>query len=157
MNPAITWQSKSPAATLKLGRMLGDMARPGDLFALSGPLGAGKTQLVKGLAEGLEVAADELVVSPTFVLVREYAGRLTLYHIDLYRLKAGSELWSLGLDEMLDDPQSVIAIEWADRAAEILPPESWQIELAHAGSHKRQITIIVPDPQRMAILRQRLS
>jgi tRNA threonylcarbamoyladenosine biosynthesis protein TsaE len=155
--PSITWQSISPAATFELGRTLGDLALPGDLFALSGPLGAGKTQLVKGLADGLGVSADEPVVSPTFVLVREYAGRLTLYHIDLYRLKVGSELRSLGLDEMLDDPQSVVAIEWADRAAEILPPESWRVELAHAGSHKRQIVIKVPDPRRVALLRQRLG
>jgi len=96
----LTWTSRSTAETFAFGQALGGLLQSGDFVALTGQLGAGKTHLVKGLAVGLGVPADEPVVSPTFVLVREYIGRLKLYHIDAYRLGGAAELFALGLEEM---------------------------------------------------------
>lgn len=152
----VAWQSESPAQTLKFGRVLGRLVRPGELLALCGPLGSGKTQFVKGLAAGLGVPADERIISPTFVLVREYVGRLRLYHVDAYRLASGGELLDLGLEEMLEDPQGVVAIEWADRAAEVLPAGGWWLELAHSGPRKRGLTLRAPDARRAAAVARRV-
>jgi tRNA threonylcarbamoyladenosine biosynthesis protein TsaE len=120
---------------------LGKLLTAGSVLALRGALGAGKTQLVKGLALGLGVPADETIVSPTFVLVREYRGRLKLYHIDAYRLSGAAELLALGFDEFVAEPDAVVAIEWADRAAEVLPAQACQVDLVHAGGDARQIQI----------------
>jgi tRNA threonylcarbamoyladenosine biosynthesis protein TsaE len=133
--------SNSPRETLALGRALGRVLGAGDFLALTGPLGAGKTQLVKGIAAGLGVPDDEPIVSPTFVLVREYQGRIKLYHIDAYRLQGAEELAALGLDEMAAEPGAAIALEWADRAVEAVPPGSCWIELAHGGPRQRQIAV----------------
>jgi tRNA threonylcarbamoyladenosine biosynthesis protein TsaE len=149
---ALHWRSESTAQTLALGRRLGTLLRPGDFVALTGPLGAGKTHLVKGIAAGLEVPPDEPVVSPTFVLVREYAGRLTLYHIDAYRLKDAAELLALGLEEMLADPGGTVALEWADRVSAAVPPQAWGVDMAHAGPDAREITVNGADPERLAAL-----
>lgn len=134
-------RATSPAQTFAVGRGLGGLLRGGEFIALSGPLGAGKTQFVKGLAAGLGVPEDEPVVSPTFVLVREYAGEaLTLFHIDAYRLSSAEELLALGLEEMRS-PDSVVAVEWADRTPDAIPPDACRIELAHAGATERTIEI----------------
>ncbi len=131
----------SPAATLRLGRRLGAALRGGDFVALSGPLGAGKTHLLKGVAAGLGVSDDETVVSPTFVLIREYAGRLRLYHIDAYRLESTEELLALGLEELASDPEGVIALEWADRTPGAVPPHACRVELEYAGATHRRMRI----------------
>lgn len=114
------------AATLELGRRLGRHARPGTLLALVGPLGAGKTQLAKGVADGLGVSS--VVNSPTFVLMNEHPGRLRLYHADAYRLDDPEEALAAGL---LDERQAdgVTVLEWADRLAGWLPDERLQIRL----------------------------
>ncbi|MBP7746790.1 MAG: tRNA (adenosine(37)-N6)-threonylcarbamoyltransferase complex ATPase subunit type 1 TsaE [Phycisphaerae bacterium] len=130
-----------PGRTLALGRRLGRLLRTGDFLALTGPLGAGKTQLIKGVAAGLGVPTEQPVVSPTFVLVREYVGRLKLYHIDAYRLTGAAELLALGVDEMLAEPGSVVAVEWADRVAEAVPACAAWIELEHAGRTQRRVRI----------------
>ena len=145
-------RSASPELTLELGRALGRLLKPGDLVALGGPLGAGKTQFVKGLAVGLGVPDDEPVTSPTFVLVREYVGRLRLYHLDAYRLAGADELLALGLDEMLADPGAVVAVEWADRVADALPAAAWLVDLEHAGEQTRDVRFRVADGRRLAEL-----
>lgn len=112
--------SHSPAETLAFGARLGEAARCGEIFALRGDLGAGKTQLVKGLAAGLG-CGTEAVTSPTFTLIHEYAGgRITLFHFDFYRLESGAETLRLGLDDYLG-AEGVLAIEWADKFPELLP------------------------------------
>jgi tRNA threonylcarbamoyladenosine biosynthesis protein TsaE len=143
----VRWRSRSPEQTVKFGRLLGDLLTPGDLVACCGPLGAGKTQLIKGIAESLGVSREEPVASPTFVLVREYAGRMRLYHIDAYRLRDAEELRMLGFEEMLDDPGGVVALEWADHVAGALPADRWHIELSHAGKQTRGIVVLAPDAQ----------
>jgi tRNA threonylcarbamoyladenosine biosynthesis protein TsaE len=108
-----TFISHSPAETESLGETFGRAARHGSVFALTGELGAGKTQLVKGLARGLGITAR--VHSPTFTLVNEYAGgRLKLFHLDLYRLESRAQIMSAGLEEFLQ-PDGVAVIEWAER------------------------------------------
>ena len=108
-----TFISHSPAETESLGEEWGRTAQRGSVIALSGDLGAGKTQLVKGVARGLGVAAR--VHSPTFTLVNEYrGGRLRLFHLDLYRLETRAQILSAGLEDYLQ-PDGVAVIEWAER------------------------------------------
>ena len=131
-------RSNSPEQTLKIGEAIGRAVRGGQVLAINGPLGAGKTQLVKGVARGLDVPTDEPVTSPTYVLVREYQGRLTLFHCDAYRLGSADELEHLGLEEMTA-ADGVVAIEWADRFAEALPTSAITIEMSHVGSTARDL------------------
>jgi len=135
-----TFRTNSPAATIAVGRRLAGQLRRGDCVALTGQLGAGKTILVKGLAAGLGVADETIVASPTFVLVREYPGRLPIYHVDLYRLPSDeADLSSLGIDEMLTD--GVVIVEWADKAGASLPRRRWQVEIAITGPRSRLISV----------------
>src|SRR5579859_643133 len=121
-----TLTTASPDQTRALGRALGAAAEPGTLVALVGPLGAGKTLLTKGVAEGLGVRS--VVNSPTFVLMNEHAGRLRLFHVDAYRLGDPEEAFVAGL---LDERQvaGVTVVEWADRLAGWLPDERLEIEI----------------------------
>jgi tRNA threonylcarbamoyladenosine biosynthesis protein TsaE len=142
--------SESPQETLALGRALGQVLRGGDFLALAGPLGAGKTHLVKGIAAGLGVPDDEPVVSPTFVLVREYQGRLKLYHIDAYRLHSAAELLALGIDEITAEPAAAVALEWADRVTGAVPAGACWIDLEHLGLRRRRLCMRWDAPQRWA-------
>ena len=120
--PMATFISHSPAATESLGEAWGRAAQSGLVIALSGDLGAGKTQLVRGLARGLGVTAR--VHSPTFTLVNEYGGgRLKLFHLDLYRLETAAQILSAGVEEFLS-PDGVAVIEWAER----LEDGRWKME-----------------------------
>jgi tRNA threonylcarbamoyladenosine biosynthesis protein TsaE len=114
-----TITSHSPEETFAAGRDEAARVRPGDVLALVGELGAGKTQWVKGLAAG--IGSNATVTSPTFTLIHEYTGgRLPLYHIDCYRLGNSEELLGIGLDEYLDG-RGVLVIEWADKFPELMP------------------------------------
>lgn len=152
MSAPLELELHSPAEMIALGAALGRVATAGDVFALNGPLGAGKTHLVKGLAQGLGVPPDEPVVSPTFVLMREYTGRLKLVHLDAYRLGSGDELRAIGWDELLESPGVVVAIEWAERVADAIPPLAVRIELAHGGGDLRRAVIETAVPERMRAL-----
>ena len=136
---SLTWQTRGPAQTQALGCRLGRTLAPGDTLALCGDLGSGKTTLVQGLARGLGVR--EVVTSPTFVLVREYAGRLPVYHLDLFRLDRVVDLETIGYDEYLAG-QGVTLIEWAQRMREALPPDYVELAFALAGPRARTITAI---------------
>lgn len=116
--------------TQAVGRLLGELAQPGDLFLLSGALGAGKTTLTQGIVWGL--GATEHARSPTFVLVNEYAARLPVFHVDLFRLSSPAEALDLGLEEYLQR-DGVVVIEWAEKAEEALPQEHLWVELAYQG------------------------
>jgi tRNA threonylcarbamoyladenosine biosynthesis protein TsaE len=129
MTPALTIYTSSPEETQAVGRFLGQCAQAGDIFLLSGPLGAGKTCLTQGIAWGLGVAG--YTRSPTFVLMARHQGRLTLYHLDLYRIGDPLEAWDLGLDEALFGG-GVCVVEWADRARELFPAEATWISLDYA-------------------------
>lgn len=154
MTPVCERITKSPRETFALGRALGQVLRGGDFIALSGPLGAGKTHLVKGIAAGLGVPDDEPVVSPTFVLVREYRGRLKLYHIDAYRLHCSADLLSLGLDEIVADPDAVTALEWADRVPEAVPAGACWVEMEHLDRRQRRVRVRWGEAPRLAAFEQ---
>jgi len=129
--------------TEAFGRRLAAVLRPGDLVILDGPLGAGKTALVRGLAEGLGVDRSE-VSSPTFTLIQEYrGGRLALFHVDLYRIDDPREFDELGLDEIAED--GVLAIEWAEKLPARLKPSRYvNLRIAHGEGEQRQIEITNP-------------
>ena len=129
--------------TRALGTRLAAAARPGDLVCLVGDLGAGKTQLAKGFAEGLGVT--DTVSSPTFVLMSEYAGRLPLFHVDLYRLDDAADALAGGL---IDERQleGVALIEWAERLGDALPVARLDILIDGTGDDPRTITLASADP-----------
>ncbi|MFH1038991.1 MAG: tRNA (adenosine(37)-N6)-threonylcarbamoyltransferase complex ATPase subunit type 1 TsaE [PVC group bacterium] len=134
--------SHSPEETGELAERFAADLRPGDVIALRGPLGSGKTCFVQGCARGLGVG-ERYVTSPTFVLVREYRGRLPLYHVDLYRLQPGPEIGLLGLEEYLDGG-GVTAIEWAEKLEDVLPDRTIDISFGCLGETTRKIVIIFP-------------
>lgn len=130
--------SHSPAETLKLGRRLGKLAEPGDIVLLVGDLGTGKTCLAQGIARGLGIG--EYTPSPSFVLIREFYGRLPLYHMDLYRLDRIQEIADLGLDDYLYG-SGICVIEWAEKGLGLLPPQHLLIELSHLSSSERRLKL----------------
>ena len=134
--------SASPEETFEAGRRVGERLVGGETLLLSGPLGAGKTVFVKGLAEGLSIDTDE-VTSPSFTLVNKYEGRLTLYHLDLYRLPEGAAAaHAVDLDELLADERAVIVIEWAARMGRYpLPAPLWRISITGDGEEPRRIEV----------------
>jgi len=125
--------------TQYIGEKLGQMAVAGDVILLQGNLGAGKTCLTQGIARGLDITDN--VISPTFVLVRQYYGRLPLYHIDLYRLDVLQEMADLGLDDSSYE-KGVCVVEWAEKGFEVLPPEHLLIQLEHVSLRKRSLRFI---------------
>ena len=127
------------AATEALGRRLGTLLFPGAVVALVGPLGAGKTQLVRAIAEGLGIADSRAVSSPTFVLIQEYQARLPVYHFDAYRLRSEAEFYDLGGHEYFTG-DGVCLIEWADRVPGCLPREHLAIRLDVTGEETRRAT-----------------
>jgi len=136
------WITFQPAETFRLGETLGNQLIGGEVLLLSGPLGAGKTILVKGIASSLGIAPED-VTSPTFSLVNPYRGRLTLYHLDLYRLEAGvAAARAVDLDEILSDSNAVVVIEWADRLGRYpLPGTTWIVTISGDGDDPRQIKV----------------
>jgi tRNA threonylcarbamoyladenosine biosynthesis protein TsaE len=128
----------SPAETATAGEELGAKLGPGDVVALTGELGAGKTCFVQGVVRGL--GATTLATSPTFVLVNEYRGRLRVHHVDVYRTQSLTELLDIGLAEMLDGG-GVTLIEWADRCEPLLPARTIRVHIEGVGDEPRRITI----------------
>jgi tRNA threonylcarbamoyladenosine biosynthesis protein TsaE len=129
-----------PTATNALGHRLGALLFPGAVVGLVGTLGAGKTQLVRAVAEGLGIADSRRVSSPTFVLIQEYDARLPIYHFDAYRLRGARELFDLGVHEYLEG-RGVCLVEWADRVPECLPVEQLRIELEVTGATSRRAIV----------------
>jgi tRNA threonylcarbamoyladenosine biosynthesis protein TsaE len=113
---------------------------PNDVIGLCGPLGAGKTCFVKGLAAGLGVSDERAVISPTFVLMRVYAGRLTLYHFDAYRLQGAAEMEQIGCAETFEGG-GVSVIEWADHVAACLPGEHFMLVIMVTGERDRDFLL----------------
>ncbi|MCF8050621.1 MAG: tRNA (adenosine(37)-N6)-threonylcarbamoyltransferase complex ATPase subunit type 1 TsaE [Desulfobacterales bacterium] len=112
--------------TRQIGRLIGKLAGPGLVLALYGGLGSGKTVLVRGLARGLGVSEQTPVTSPTFTLINEYAGRLLLFHADLYRIAHCAELEEIGFEEMFNG-KGVVAVEWAENCDRLLPADRLEI------------------------------
>jgi tRNA threonylcarbamoyladenosine biosynthesis protein TsaE len=130
--------SHSPEQTRRLGMRLGKLSQAGDVFLLTGNLGSGKTCLTQGIARGLGV--KEYAFSPSFVIVREYHGRLPLYHIDFYRLDRIEEIADLGLDEYFHG-QGVCVVEWADKGTALMPEEHLLINLSYISDTERALSL----------------
>lgn len=141
--------------TQQLGAQLGRLARQGDVFALQGELGSGKTNFVKGLARGLEIENE--VHSPTFILANEYrGGRLPLYHIDAYRVANAAEAQGFGLDDYLNG-DGIVVIEWAERIREALPMENLWIEFRHLGETERGLKFTAHGDDYVALLQKYMA
>lgn len=132
--------SHSPEQTVRFGARLGELLRPGDVVALSGELGAGKTTFVSGLSRGW--GSSDQVTSPTFVLVNEYRrpNGQRLWHLDGYRLNSGQEALDLGLDDLLAG-DGLVVVEWPERLAEVLPAERLTVQLAWVDHSRRSLLL----------------
>ncbi len=144
--------TNSQEETIKLGECLGRNLKSGDVLGLIGELGSGKTTLVKGIASGLRVNEKEAVASPSFVLIKEYKGRIPLYHFDLYRLDKIQDIGCLGVEEYLFD-DGVCAIEWAEKMKMLLP-DYLQVNLAVKGENKREIEFCAHAKRYKALLKK---
>jgi tRNA threonylcarbamoyladenosine biosynthesis protein TsaE len=143
--------SHSPEETRSLAVRLGDRLAPGDVVALNGELGSGKTEFVHGLAQGLEVP-PHLVASPSFTLVHEYPGRVPLVHVDLYRLEDLPASMLPDLEEYLAGPQ-VVVVEWARRLAPLLPGDYLEVDLEILGESDRKLTFTGHGPRSWELVR----
>lgn len=150
--PTSSWQfhALNEQETSRLGRALADAFEPGLVVALIGNLGAGKTRLVQSIAEALGLNRQD-VTSPTFVLIQEYEGDLPLYHFDTYRLNDSDQFLELGADELMA-ADGVCLIEWADRVADVLPPDLLRIEIEIAGPDERLFQISGAGPKSNSIV-----
>lgn len=124
----IRFASDSAEETLETGLWLGARLCPRMVIALEGELGAGKTQLTRGIALGLGVSDPSLVTSPTFVLLQEYTGAIPVYHMDAYRLSSPAEILDIGASELFEE-EAVCVVEWADRVADALPRDHLEIQI----------------------------
>jgi tRNA threonylcarbamoyladenosine biosynthesis protein TsaE len=136
-----TFQTHSAEETTELGRRLAAELKPGTIVLLRGDLGAGKTTMVKGIAEGFQAAKAEDVTSPTFTLIHEYRGpQVTLFHIDLYRIDTQRELDTLALDDLMTS-QSILLIEWGEKFQRFTKERDVEIAFEQRGGDDRVITI----------------
>lgn len=135
----LTVESQSPDHTFQLGEFLGRIAAPGDIYCLSGDLGAGKTVFARGVAAGLGVTGR--VASPTFTLINEHPGRIPFYHMDVYRLGGPDEMADLGYEEYFYG-QGVTLLEWAGVVAELLPEDRLEINILQTGDDSREISFV---------------
>jgi tRNA threonylcarbamoyladenosine biosynthesis protein TsaE len=133
-----TITTHSPEETQAVGARLAERLRPGDVVALTGELGAGKTCFTQGLARGLGVTGR--AASPTFVLVNEYRGRVPVHHVDAYRTESLTELLDLGLDELFSG-DGVTIVEWADKLLPLLPPHTIHVHIEGVGDEPRVVTV----------------
>jgi len=134
-------QTKSSSETIRIGKSIGSLLLPGDVVALVGELGTGKTHLIKGLAAGVGMEKSSYISSPSFTLINEYPGRVPFYHIDLFRLETEKESEELGLEEYFGS-SGITAIEWADKIPSLLPKEILWIHIHYTGEHTRSIEIL---------------
>jgi tRNA threonylcarbamoyladenosine biosynthesis protein TsaE len=140
----------SPEHTQAVAARLGQALQVGDVVALSGGLGAGKTTFVQGLAKGLDVPPSRHVASPTFALANEHQGRIGLVHVDFYRIRSAAELPELGLEEAFD--RAATAIEWAERFPEWLPDDALRLTLEVAAQGERILRASSSGPRSAALL-----
>lgn len=138
-----TFKTHSPADTQTLGEQLGKTLKSGDVIALIGDLGTGKTCLTQGIARGIGIAPDEVVSSPSYILINEYNGTIPIYHIDLYRLETAAEIAELGLTEYMDS-DGICIIEWAERMEYALPENHMRIDIRWEDENVRHFTVQHP-------------
>jgi len=144
--------SASAQKTWEMARTVGERLKPGDVLALSGELGSGKTCFTGGLARGLGVDEKYRITSPTFTLINEYPARYKLFHFDVYRLNSYSEFEDLGYEEYFSDG-GIVVIEWAEKIAQILPPETIFIQFEYIDENRRKIIVKGPENRLQDLLK----
>ncbi len=137
----MVFETHRTSETIRIGRRIGSRLLPGDVVALVGELGAGKTQFIKGLAAGVGVRNPTYISSPSFKLINEYPGKIAFYHIDLFRLEEEKEAEELGLDDYFQG-RGITAIEWADKIPSLLPKEMLFIHIVYKGKSTRSLEIL---------------
>lgn len=152
---SIKLKSDSSEYTIHVGRIIGATAERGDVVALSGDLGTGKTCLTQGIARGLEVPEVYPITSPTFTLINEYPGRCILYHFDIYRLTGAKDLEDMGYEDYFYG-NGVTVIEWAERINSILPPNALFVQMNYLGENDREL-ILTGSENRIAIIKNQLK
>ena len=140
-NRKSAFKTHSPEETQEIGVKIGCQLNPGDVVALVGDLGVGKTCLTQGIARGAGVYQDQTVNSPSYILINEYEGKIPVYHIDLYRLERLEDIIALGLEEYLEG-EGVCVIEWADRLGELLPESYIQVSITGEDEFTRAIEVV---------------
>ena len=140
LRQTLTHTTHSAHETHALGERLGRLLQGGEVICLEGELGTGKTCLVQGIAEGMEIASH-CISSPTFTLHHEYHGRISLHHLDLYRIEQPEEIEKLGLLELLDDEKGVVVIEWAEKVQKLLPEEQLAIQIWWENENTRRFEL----------------
>ena len=141
----LSFLSRSVEKTRRLGAALGELLLPGDFVALLGELGAGKTEFVRGVAEGAGVPAGE-VASPTFALIYHYQGRVPLVHADLFRLQTQDDLYGTGYFELRDRGEAALLVEWADRIPHAVPPDALEVRLTAGVGKERRLAAVSSGP-----------
>jgi tRNA threonylcarbamoyladenosine biosynthesis protein TsaE len=150
---SFTCRTSSGEETIRLGQRCGACLQEGDVVALAGELGSGKTWFTKGLALGLGVPREEVVTSPSFALLNVYEGRCTLFHMDVYRLGSTFDFLDAGLDDYLNR-SGVTVVEWADRWPELLPERRLEVRIEILDENARKITFSECDPKAVRILKE---
>ncbi len=150
---SLTCRTSSGEETIGLGQRCGACLQEGDVVALAGELGSGKTCFTKGLALGLGVPREEVVTSPSFALLNVYEGRCTLFHMDVYRLGSAFDFLAAGLDEYLHG-SGVTVVEWADRWPELLPERHLEVRIEILDENSREITFSECHPKAVRILKE---
>ena len=140
-NKKSAFRTHSPEETQEIGVQIGRQLNPGDVVALIGDLGVGKTCLTQGIARGAGIDKDQTVNSPSYILINEYEGKIPIYHIDLYRLQQLEDIVALGLEEYLDG-DGICVIEWADRMGELLPENYIQVRITAEDEFTRTIEVV---------------
>ena len=138
----MTVLTRNETETENCGEKLADIVRPGDVIAIYGELGAGKTAFVRGLARGMGCSCR--VSSPTFTIVNEYGGDIPLFHFDMYRLSGSEELFEIGWEDYLDRG-GVCAVEWSENVEDAFPPDIIKVEIKKISEYNREITCILPE------------
>ena len=149
----ISINTYGPSETEQLGARLAKMLVPGDTIALSGELGAGKTCFVRGLVSALSAAQGEMVASPTYAIMNEYAGDVPVYHIDCYRLRDENDAVELGFEDLFTG-SGITLVEWPERIAALLPSEKITIRFENHGNDSRCIILIPEGLRYVKILEQ---
>jgi tRNA threonylcarbamoyladenosine biosynthesis protein TsaE len=152
----VEFLSDSAEQTIEIARIIGEKLQAGDILALSGELGSGKTCFTNGLAQGLGVSREYMITSPTFTLINEYQARCKLYHFDVYRLNGYSELEDLGYDEYLSGT-GVVVIEWAEKIFNQIPEDSIFINFEYIDENRRKIKIRGLDKNIIEAIDQKLE
>ncbi|HET9157622.1 MAG TPA: tRNA (adenosine(37)-N6)-threonylcarbamoyltransferase complex ATPase subunit type 1 TsaE [Myxococcaceae bacterium] len=148
----MTFSSSSPEETRALGEALGRVLQEGDFVGLVGDLGAGKTELARGIARGVGIR-DEDVTSPTFSIVHQHPGRILLTHADLYRVTGSADLDGTGFHELRDGPGATL-VEWVDRIPGSAPPDAMRIVLVEPGERSRELVVTTSGPRSEHLLQR---